>query len=111
MAPVTCQVGRAEDFPPRLNQEGLLRCKAGLTCGAVQERAEQLHLCLQLGQAEVDRLVVENRQLEDLPLACVLDGLLDNVVHHGQNWMEAGSRDVGEERGRLLVKETTTGFQ
>lgn len=58
------------------------------TCGAVQEGAQQLDLRLQLGQPEVDGLVVENRLLEDLPLPRVLDGLLDDDVHRGQNWRD-----------------------
>lgn len=52
----------------------------------VEERAEQLDLRLQLGQPEVNRLVMKDGLLEDLPLPCVLDGLLNDVVHSGQDW-------------------------
>lgn len=55
------------------------------TCGSVNQRAQQLHLSLQLSQPEANRLVVEDGLLEDLPLPCVLDGLLNDVVHYGQN--------------------------
>lgn len=63
-------------------------CESAPTCCAVQEGAQQLDLRLQLGQPEVDRLVVENRLLEDLPLPRVLDGLLDDDVHRGQDWRD-----------------------
>lgn len=56
------------------------------TCGPVEEGAEQLDLRLQLRQPEVNRLVVEDGLLEDLPLPRVLDGLLDDGVHRGQDW-------------------------
>lgn len=56
------------------------------TCSTVEEGAEQLDFCLQLSQPEVNRLVVEDGLLEDLPLPRVLDGFLNNGVHHGQHW-------------------------
>lgn len=56
------------------------------TCSAVEEGAEQLDLRLQFSQPEVNWLVVEDGLLEDLPLPRVLDGLLNDVVHHGQDW-------------------------
>lgn len=65
-----------------------------LTCGSVQEGAQQLHLRLQLGQPEVDSLVVEHRQLEDLPLPGVLDRLLDDDVHRGQDSRDNGDSSV-----------------
>lgn len=56
------------------------------TCSAVEEGAEQLDLRLQFSQPEVNWLVVEDGLLEDLPLPRVLDGLLNDVVHRGQDW-------------------------
>lgn len=52
----------------------------------MDEGAKQLDLRLQFSQPEVNRLVVEDRLLEDLPLPRVLDGLLNDVVHRGQYW-------------------------
>ena len=54
------------------------------TYSAVSQGAEQLDLGLQLSQPEVHGLVVEDGPREDLPLPRVLDGVLNNVVHHGQ---------------------------
>lgn len=51
----------------------------------MQEGAKQLHLGLQLSQPEVNSLVVKDGELEDLPLPCVLDGLLDDIFHSGHN--------------------------
>lgn len=56
------------------------------TSSMVKEGAEQLNLCLQLRQPEVNWLMVENRLLEDLPLPRVLDGLLNYVVHRRQDY-------------------------
>lgn len=65
------------------------RCSVSIsTYSSVEERAEQLHLCLKLSQPEVNCLVVKDGLLEDLPLSCVLDGLLNNVVQCGQDWQE-----------------------
>lgn len=55
------------------------------TYSAVSEGAEQLDLRLQLSQPEVHRLVVKDGLREYLPLPRVLDGLLNNVVHHDQD--------------------------
>lgn len=57
-----------------------------VTCSTVEEGAKQLHLRLQLSQPKVNGLVVEDGQLEDLPLLCVLDGVLYDVVHRCQDW-------------------------
>lgn len=56
------------------------------TCSTVEEGAEQLDLCLELCQPEVNCLVVEDGLLEDLPLSCVLDSVLNDVVHRGYDW-------------------------
>lgn len=58
--------------------------KCHRTSSTVKEGAEQLNLCLQFCQPEVNRLVVENRLLEDLPLPRVVNGLLNYVVHRRQ---------------------------
>lgn len=75
-------------------------CVCVCTCGSVDQRANQLQLRLQLSQPEADRLVVEDRLLEDLPLPRVLDGLLNHVLHHGQNWRR---RDTGEVTSPQLL--------
>lgn len=68
------------------------------TCGSVDQRAKQLQLRLQLSQPEANRLVVEDRLLEDLPLPRVLDGLLNDVLHHGQSWRWSNKGDVTSPR-------------
>lgn len=64
------------------------------TCGPVDQRAKQLHLRLQLSQPEANRLVVEDWLLEDLPLSRVLDGLLNDVLHHGQTCRRSDEGEV-----------------
>lgn len=51
----------------------------------MQKGAQQLDLCLQLSQPEVNDLVIQNRLFEDLPLSGVINGLLDNFLHHRQD--------------------------
>ncbi len=51
----------------------------------MQQGAQQLDLCLQLSQPEVDDLVVQNRLIEDLPLSGVINGLLDDFLHGRHN--------------------------
>lgn len=77
------------------------------TCGLVDQRAQQLHLGLQLSQPEANRLVVEDGLLEDLPLPCVLDGLLNDVVHYGQSWRRP-DKDGDVSSGRLLSGQLRT---
>ena len=52
-----------------------------LVSGPVKPCPQHLHLSHQLGQLEVDVLVVEQRLTEGLSLLEVLDGLRDDVVH------------------------------
>ena len=54
-----------------------------LVSSSVQARPQHLHLRHQLGQSEVDVLVVQQGLTEGLPLPQILDGLGDDEVHGG----------------------------
>lgn len=66
-----------------------------LTHGAVQQRAQELHLGGQLGQAEMHGLVVQDRMAKHLPLTGVLNSFLYNSFHWFQGWKKQSTeRDI-----------------
>src|SRR5579862_3323895 len=66
-------------------QHGDVLAREIFLAGAVDQRTQRLDLALELSQAEVDHLVVEQRLAEHLALAGVVDGGVDDAVaaHQG----------------------------
>ena len=65
-----------------------------LVGGSVEAGPQHLHLRHQLGQSEVDVLVVEERLAESFPLPEVLDSLGYDQVHRGHAQGGTGYRGV-----------------